>query len=82
MAYSYSDWRLQSSPADKLARLDLHLSEVAAQMGIDTAGPDHSVSRKELRNYYDSLVAERKELATLADAKTRKVFGRLRMKRN
>ena len=82
MAYSYSGWRLQSGAAAQLAMLDLHIGEVAAQMGIDTSGPDHSVNRKELVNYYQSLVAERKEFVTLAEASTRKYFSRARLRRN
>lgn len=78
MAYSHSNWRLETTDAAKLAKLDLHLSEVAGQMGIDTSAADHSVNRKELVNYYESLKTERAELAESVNAGQRVLFSRAR----
>lgn len=62
MAYTYHNWDEQATAPLRLARLRLHISEVAQQMGPDVNGADMSVSRGEIRQYLADLRAERDKL--------------------
>lgn len=62
MAYSYANWASQGTPAARLARLNLHIDEVSAQMGPDVASLGHSRSLGSLVQYHATLMQRQKEL--------------------
>lgn len=68
MAYTYSAWASQSTTAAKLTMLQLHISEVSAQMGLDVSADGKSVSRSTLRVYLKDLQDEKRILMSLPDA--------------
>lgn len=59
MAYTYHNWSSQTSDADKLSRLRLHIDEVSAQMGPNLSSGGHSRSTDSLNNYLDKLYKQR-----------------------
>lgn len=65
MAYAYADWAQQPQPADRYARLNLHIGEVSAQMGVDYASDGTSANRGALTQYLTLLMAERARLEKL-----------------
>ena len=60
MAWTYADWPSESTYADRLTRLRLHLEEVANAMGTSGAVSVQGESRdpSTLQNYYDTLMSK------------------------
>ena len=67
MAYTYNDWNQQSTNALQLTRLELHLSEVTAQMGPDVASDGKSRATGQLMEYIKYLTGERDRLRALVN---------------
>ena len=60
---TYHDWATQTTEALKLERLNLHISEVGAQLGSpDVAADGKSIDRNALNAYYKTLISERDKL--------------------
>lgn len=74
MATVYHDWIEQSTPALQLARLELHISEVGAQLGApDVSADGKSKSLASLNTYYQGLLEQRALL--LGDPGNRRAGG-------
>ena len=66
MAYQYSDFDSQSTPAARLERLRLHKSEVSAQMGPSISTGGDSRSTAEIVEYLRYLNERETQLQTEA----------------
>lgn len=62
MAWTYSDWRSQSTTAAKITRLKLHIQEITDAFGPNVSGSDMSVDRSELRQMAADLEQKLDEL--------------------
>lgn len=72
MAWTYSDWRSQTTTAAQIARLKLHLQEVTDAFGPNVSGSDMSVDRSELRQLIADL---EQKLADLERSPTSRIGG-------
>ena len=70
MAWTYSDWRSQSTTAAQITRLKLHMTEVSDAFGPSVSGADMSVDRAEVRQYLKDLKDELAELEASPSACT------------
>lgn len=62
MAWSYADWRSQATAALRLARLNLHMAEVAQKIGNERGGDGYSVGSGSLAAYLRQLEDRQAEL--------------------
>ena len=81
MAWMYGDWDSDTYPttAAKLSRLRLHKGEVRGQLSANVARDGASRQVDPLQAYYDTLVAEEKELLRRPDAVAGGTISRARM---
>lgn len=70
MAWTYSDYESQATPALKLARLELHIAEVSAGAGgAAVAGDGRSRDPRAITEYLQFLKERRTELRRESGAK-------------
>lgn len=62
MAWSYSDWPTLSTTALKLARLNLHIAEVADRIGNERTAGEYSTGSGTLGGYMTTLLAQQARL--------------------
>ncbi len=62
MAWTYNDFESQTTDADRLSRLRLHLTEVRAEVFADIGSESKSRSNSVLVQYLQQLEDRRKEL--------------------
>lgn len=71
MAWSYSNWILQTTDSSRLTRLRLHIQEVSEQLGRELQTSDMATSSRELRIYLERLEKRERELtAVVGDGST------------
>lgn len=61
MAWQYTDWASQATPAERLSRLRLHVAEVSGSIETraDSVSENgKSLTRPQLLQYYQSLVQQ------------------------
>lgn len=62
MIWTYADWPSQATPALKLARLNLHIAEVAQKIGPELGGDGYTKGSGSLAAYHRELMARQGEL--------------------
>jgi len=62
MAWTYSDWPSQSGTAAKLARLNLHITEVSNSVGKEVSADGKAVSSQATQAYLTTLFAQQNRL--------------------
>lgn len=62
MAWTYSDWRSQTTTAAQIARLKLHIQELTDAFGPNVSGSDMSVDRSALPQMIQALELKLAEL--------------------
>ncbi|HRI52472.1 MAG TPA: hypothetical protein PLW65_20045 [Pseudomonadota bacterium] len=62
MAWTYSDWAQQTTPALRLARLNLHIEEVTDKIGNEISGDGYAKGSNALTTLLDKLYARQSEL--------------------
>lgn len=80
MAWTYSDWRSQTTSAAKLSRLRLHMQEITDAIHTRTVqvGADgKSLSRETLMGLLTSLEGQEKSLAAAAATGGGRAYVRL-----
>lgn len=70
MSYSYSAWASQTSTADQLAMLNLHIGEVTQQMGPSVSRDGASRSTADIQQYLRLLMEQRKSLMGMPDVQS------------
>lgn len=70
MAWSYADFETQTTDADRLTRLRLHIAEVEAAIDADLSAMGRGVSHQTLNAKMDRLYRRRAELEALVSATT------------
>ena len=78
--WTYGDWRSQTTAADRLARLNLHLQEVSNRIGQERDAGDLSVSSHALGRYITLLEEQREKLVPQAAIETGDIPGGGRLK--
>lgn len=79
--YEFHDWaddELYPTAAERLRRLNKHISEVSALMVTDTSASDTSTNTAALQKYHAVLMAERKVLQDEVGAASHNPFQRVR----
>lgn len=76
MAWTYSDWRSQSTAAQQLARLNLHMQEVSDKIGAEVGASGYQRSSHALTNYLELLETQRVGLSSAAATGGGVAFGR------
>ena len=66
MAWTYSDWVSQSTPAAQLARLNLHMKEVADSVGKELGSDGKTMSSAAVERMLDKLHIRRERLQSIA----------------
>ena len=62
MAWTYADWTSQDTPAERLARLNAHVSEVSARIDREVNADGKSVASGSLTTYLAELMRQRDKL--------------------
>lgn len=62
MAWTYADWPSQTTPALRLTRLNLHITEVTQKIGNEIGGDGYSKGSGSLTTYLNGLMARQAEL--------------------
>ncbi len=68
MAWTYSDWPTLATPALQLARLNLHIAEVADKVSNETSADGYSRGSSSLAQLLTQLYAERTRLSNTSGA--------------